>query len=347
MPTNANGGGREDWARGELGLASAADRVTAAAKIVAGGGKVLLAEGSGGGECAIVVAAQHVTTQDITFMTRQAGGPICLVLTAERCEALGLRTLGADEDRTAFTVTIEAASGVTTGISASDQAHTILVASDPAQGPSAIVSPGHIRPVRARPGGVLERPHTAEASVDLVRIAGQYAASVTCPVQREDGERTRGAELWRYAAAHDLEVVTVEDVRAFRRQTEVALVRGRSRQVTSDRLGTLVAVTFVEPERAGHLALIKGDLAEAQSVQVFTHARCRLSELLGCAVCDCRGRLDAALDGLSGVESGVLVHVEPGLDVDCAQLAAPVGIERRVERVLDELGVARASRTSM
>jgi 3,4-dihydroxy 2-butanone 4-phosphate synthase/GTP cyclohydrolase II len=328
---------------GVLAPAGGEDRVAEARRIVAAGGKVLLAEGAGGGECAIVVAAQDITPRDIAFMTRQAGGPICLVLTADRCDELGLRPLGADADRTAFTVTVEAASGVTTGISASDQARTIRVAADPRQGPGALVSPGHVRPVRARRGGVLERPHTAEASVDLVRIAGRYAASVTCPVQREDGERTRDAELLRYAAKHDLHVLTVEDIRAFRRETEIALERGPSRVVKTQRLGTVEAVPFAEPGRADHLALVKGDVGGGGPAPVFVHAACRVGELLSADACDCRRRLDAALEGLAAVPAGVLVHVDAGLGAGCAQLAPPAVIARRVRCVLAELGVGQAA----
>ena len=170
----------------------------------------------------LVMAAQFATPEAVNFMAKEARGLICLALTAERCEKLGLNLMAAKNEaplQTAFTVTIEAAGGVSTGISAHDRAHTIQVAIDPNSGPREIVVPGHMFPLRAKEGGVLERTGHTEASVDLARLAGLTPAGVICEVMNDDGTMARVPDLIPYCERHGLKMITVADLIAYRRRT--------------------------------------------------------------------------------------------------------------------------------
>ena len=176
----------------------------------------------------LVMAAQFATPEAVNFMAKEARGLICLALTAERCERLGLNLMAAKNEaplQTAFTVTIEAAGGVSTGISAHDRAHTIQVAIDPDSGPRDIVVPGHMFPLRAKDGGVLERTGHTEASVDLARLAGLIPAGVICEVMNDDGTMARVPDLVPYCEKHGLKMVTVADLIAYRRRTEKLVER--------------------------------------------------------------------------------------------------------------------------
>ncbi len=176
----------------------------------------------------LVMAAQFVTPDAINFMTRQAGGWICLAMTPERCDELDLEMMTLKNEsshETPFTVTIEAREGVTTGISVHDQAHTMQVAIDPTKQASDIVKPGHVRPLKANPGGVLKRTGHTEASVDLARLAGLNPAGVICEIQNEDGSMARGEDLAVYCFKHGLKMVTIADLIAYRRRHEKLIER--------------------------------------------------------------------------------------------------------------------------
>src|ERR1700756_2249227 len=176
----------------------------------------------------LVMAAQFVTPEAINFMAKEAGGWICLARTPERCDELGLELMTAKNEsshQTPFTVTIEARHGVTTGISVHDQAHTMQVAVDPTKGPDDIVKPGHVRPLKAKPGGVLERTGHTEASVDLARLAGLNPAGVICEIQNEDGSMARGEDLAAYCWKHGLKMITIADLIAYRRRHEKLVER--------------------------------------------------------------------------------------------------------------------------
>src|SRR6266576_3496377 len=176
----------------------------------------------------LTMAAQFATPEAVNFMAKEARGLICLALTGERCEQLGLRLMAAKNEaplQTAFTVAIEAAEGVSTGISAHDRAHTIQVAIDPHSGPGDIVSPGHVFPLRAKDGGVLERTGHTEASVDLARLAGLIPAGVICEVMNEDGTMSRVPDLIPYAKRHGVKIITVADLISYRRRTEQLIER--------------------------------------------------------------------------------------------------------------------------
>ena len=189
----------------------------------------------------LVMAAEFITADDINFMTRQAGGWICLALTPERCDELGLELMSLKNEsahETPFTVTIEAREGVTTGISTADQATTIRTAVDPAKGKADIVVPGHVHPLKARSGGVLERTGHTEASVDLARLAGCTPAGVICEVQNEDGSMARVGDLAAYCHKHGLKMITIADLIAYRRRHDKLVERVVS-TVDADRLRRL------------------------------------------------------------------------------------------------------------
>ena len=185
----------------------------------------------------LVLAAQFVTPDAINFMTRQAGGWICLAMTPERCDELDLEMMTLKNEsshETPFTVTIEAREGVTTGISVHDQAHTMQVAIDPTKGAADIVKPGHVRPLKANPGGVLKRTGHTEASVDLARLAGLNPAGVICEIQNEDGSMARGEDLAVYCFKHGLKMVTIADLIAYRRRHEKLDRAGRLDEPADD-----------------------------------------------------------------------------------------------------------------
>ena len=217
----------------------------------------------------LTIAAQFATPDAINFMATHGRGLICLCLTEDRCDELGLRQMTYNNEtpfETAFTISIEAREGVTTGISAADRSRTIQVAIDPTKRAADLVQPGHVFPLRARPGGVLQRAGQTEAAVDLARLAGLNPAGVVCEIMNEDGTMARVPDLVDYCARHGLKMITVEDLIEYRRQTEKLVER-----TTSVRLptvyGDFTAVAFRELLTGKmHIALVKGDVAGVEDV---------------------------------------------------------------------------------
>jgi 3,4-dihydroxy 2-butanone 4-phosphate synthase/GTP cyclohydrolase II len=233
----------------------------------------------------LVVPAQMATPDAINFMAKNGRGLICLALTQARADQLRLASMvpsNASRNRTAFTVSIEAREGVSTGISAHDRAHTIATAIDPTKGHEDIVSPGHVFPLVARTGGVLVRAGHTEASVDLTRLAGLYPAAVICEILNDDGTMARMPDLVAFAQRHGLKIGTIEDLIAFRLTNDRIVKPVGRRQVESVFGGTFdlhVYETTVEPVE--HLALVKGDLTRPGPVLVRVHAVNVLADLLG------------------------------------------------------------------
>ena len=261
----------------------------------------------------LVMAAQFVTPESINFMTKQARGFICLALPPDRCAELGLDLMTPKNEsrmQTPFTVTIEAREGVTTGVSAHDRAHTIQVAIDARSKPSDIVQPGHVNPLKAKPGGVLERTGHTEASIDLARLAGLTPAGVICEVMNDDGSMARVPDLVAYCARHDLRMITIKDLIAYRRGLEQRLVE----RVVSTRLptayGTFEAVgyrSFVDDKH--HLALVKGDVAGKSDVLVRVHSECLTGDVFRSERCDCGAQLASALTRIEKEGQGVLLYL--------------------------------------
>src|SRR3954464_14018528 len=260
----------------------------------------------------LVMAAQFVTPDAINFMTRQAGGWICLALTPERCDELGLELMASKNEtphQTPFTLTIEARDGVTTGISAADRAHTMQTAIDPLKGPEDIVVGGHVNPLKARSGGVLERTGHTEASVDLARLAGLQPAGVICEVMNEDGSMARVGDLQAYCHKHRLKMITIADLIAYRRRHDQLVER-----VVTTRLPTAFGDFDVVGYRSlvddkHHVAMVKGDVDGADEVLVRVHSECLTGDVFHSLRCDCGEQLESALGMIEREGSGVLLYL--------------------------------------
>ncbi|MGH3049674.1 MAG: 3,4-dihydroxy-2-butanone-4-phosphate synthase, partial [Gaiellaceae bacterium] len=222
----------------------------------------------------LTMAAQFVTPEAINFMAKEGRGLICLSLTPERCDELGLNLMAAKNEssfETPFTVSIEARTGVSTGISAADRARTIQVAIDPRTSPRELVQPGHVFPLKAKAGGTLERVGQTEAAVDLARLAGLIPAGVICEVMNDDGTMARVPDLTEYCVRHGLKMITVADLVAYRRRTEKLVER-----VVSTRLptafGEFVAIGYRSMlDGKHHVALVKGEVDGESDVLVRVH----------------------------------------------------------------------------
>jgi 3,4-dihydroxy 2-butanone 4-phosphate synthase/GTP cyclohydrolase II len=260
----------------------------------------------------LVLAAQFVTPDAINFMTRQAGGWICLALTPERCDELDLEMMTLKNEsshETPFTVTIEAREGVTTGISVHDQAHTMQTAIDPTKGSSDIVKPGHVRPLKANPGGVLKRTGHTEASVDLARLAGLNPAGVICEIQNEDGSMARGEDLAVYCFKHGLKMVTIADLIAYRRRHEKLVERVVATSLPTT-FGEFVAVGYRSlVDDKHHVALVKGDVEGRSDVLVRVHSECLTGDVFHSLRCDCGEQLESALAMIEREGRGVLLYL--------------------------------------
>jgi len=260
----------------------------------------------------LVMAAQFATPEAVNFMAKEARGLICLALSAERCDELGLNPMTRRNQslhETAFTVSIEARHGVTTGISAYDRSHTIQTAIDPSSGAGDLVHPGHIFPLRARDGGVLERSGHTEAAVDMARMAGVLPAGVICEILNDDGTMARVGDLIPYAARHGLRMITVAQLIAHRRQSESLVER-----VASARLPTPFGVFQLHGyssllDGGQHLALTYGEIAGASDVLVRVHSACVTGEVFGSLRCDCGEQLQQAMCQISEEGAGAIVYL--------------------------------------
>jgi 3,4-dihydroxy 2-butanone 4-phosphate synthase / GTP cyclohydrolase II len=260
----------------------------------------------------LTMAAQFVTPEAINFMAKEGRGLICLSLTPERCDELGLDLMVAKNEsafETPFTVSIEARDGVTTGISAADRAHTIQVAIDPQTRPRELVQPGHVFPLKSKAGGVLERTGQTEAAVDLARLAGLIPAGVICEVMNEDGSMARVPDLAAYCERHGLKMVTIADLIAYRRRNDRLVER-----VVSTRLptafGDFQAVGYRSlVDEKHHVALVKGDVAEQPDVLVRVHSECLTGDVFHSLRCDCGEQLASALSMIEDEGQGVLLYL--------------------------------------
>jgi 3,4-dihydroxy 2-butanone 4-phosphate synthase / GTP cyclohydrolase II len=260
----------------------------------------------------LVMAAEWVTPDAINFMATHARGWICLALTPERCDELDLELMTAKNEtphETPFTVTIEAREGVSTGISAADRAHTIRTAVDPGKGPESIVKGGHVNPLKAKPGGVLERTGHTEASVDLARLAGCAPAGVICEIMNEDGSMARVGDLEAYCHKHRLRMITIADLIAYRRRNDKLVER-----VVQTALPTGFGVFDVVGYRSlvddkHHVALVKGDVSGRTDVLVRVHSECLTGDVFHSLRCDCGQQLESALAMIEQEGCGVLLYL--------------------------------------
>jgi 3,4-dihydroxy 2-butanone 4-phosphate synthase / GTP cyclohydrolase II len=260
----------------------------------------------------LTMAAQFVTPEAVNFMAAYGRGLICLSITAERAEELHLHPMvrsNTSRFGTAFTVSIEAREGVTTGISAADRAHTMRVAIDPRTRPEDLVQPGHVFPLIARAGGVLARAGQTEAGVDLARLAGLIPAGVICEVMNDDGTMARVPDLLDYCARHGLKMVTVADLIRYRRRNE-KLVRPVAVVQMPTQFGDFVAHGYESLLDGGqHLAMVKGDVAGKDNVLVRVHSECLTGDVFHSMRCDCGEQLQAALESIEKEGRGVLLYM--------------------------------------
>jgi 3,4-dihydroxy 2-butanone 4-phosphate synthase/GTP cyclohydrolase II len=260
----------------------------------------------------LTLAAHFATRETINFMAKHGRGLICLAMSGEGCARLNLPPMTqANKARyqTAFTVSIEAREGVTTGISAADRARTIQVAIDPSSGPDDVVQPGHVFPIAAKPGGVLERTGQTEAGVDLARLAGLEPAAVICEVMNDDGTMARVPDLMPYALHHGLRIVTVADLIEYRRRTE-KLVRRAAEATLPTRWGEFRAVGYESLiDGAHHVAMVKGDVSGKQDVLVRVHSECLTGDVFGSLRCDCGDQLAEAMRRIDHEGLGVVLYM--------------------------------------
>jgi 3,4-dihydroxy 2-butanone 4-phosphate synthase / GTP cyclohydrolase II len=260
----------------------------------------------------LVCAAEKVTPEIINFMARHARGLICLPLTEERCDELHLTTQVADNTSfhgTAFTISIDARKGVTTGISASDRATTVLTAVDSQTRPQDLARPGHIFPLRAKKGGVLVRPGQTEASVDIARAAGLYPAGVICEIMNEDGTMARLPELKDFAGAHRLKMIRVADLVRYRISKEM-LVRRVAETDLPTVYGRFRAIAYENIINADvHLAMVMGEVTTTEPVLVRVHTENVTCDMFGSLIDDTGFQLHAALEKIAGAGRGVVLYL--------------------------------------
>ncbi|MGE0449128.1 MAG: bifunctional 3,4-dihydroxy-2-butanone-4-phosphate synthase/GTP cyclohydrolase II [Vicinamibacterales bacterium] len=260
----------------------------------------------------LTLAAEKVTPEAINFMAKHGRGLVCLSMTPERLDELEVPlmvTQNTSRFETAFCVPFEAKGRTTTGISAADRATTVMTAIDPATRPQDLARPGHVFPLRARSGGVMERAGQTEAAVDLARIAGMYPAGVICEIMNEDGTMARLPELAKFAAKHGLLLITIADLIKYRVRTESIVKRLATAKLPTDYGDFHVHVFENLLDKKEHVALVRGDISSGEDVLVRVHSSCLTGDVLHSARCDCGAQLNAALRLIADEGRGVLLYL--------------------------------------
>jgi 3,4-dihydroxy 2-butanone 4-phosphate synthase/GTP cyclohydrolase II len=261
----------------------------------------------------LMIAAEKATPEAINFMAKYGRGLICLSLTPERVDALKLplmSDINTSPFETAFTVSIEARFGVTTGISAADRAKTVLTAIDPESGPEDIVRPGHVFPLRAKPGGVLQRTGQTEGSVDLARLSGLTPAGVICEIMNDDGTMARVPQLMAFAEEHNLKILTVQDIIKYRLRKDRLVKRIATVELPTEYGGEFKAIAYSNVvDDSIHLALIKGDIEEDKLIPVRVHSECLTGDVFASLRCDCGAQLHEAMKIIDQEGVGVILYM--------------------------------------
>jgi 3,4-dihydroxy 2-butanone 4-phosphate synthase / GTP cyclohydrolase II len=260
----------------------------------------------------LIFAAQHATPELVAFMRRWTSGYICAPLTEEDADRLDLPPMfHTNQDRrgTAYAVTVDAREGVSTGISAADRAHTIRLLSSPDTRPVDLSRPGHVVPLRAKAGGVLRRPGHTEAAIDLAVLAGLHPAGVLCEMVNDDGTMMRLPDLEKFAVEHDLALISIAHLIAYRRHHEKQIERVVETRLPTEH-GDFTAVGYrAHTDGAEHVALVYGDLGDGHDVLVRVHSECLTGDVFGSVRCDCGPQLDAALDRVAQAGRGVVLYM--------------------------------------
>ncbi|MDZ4277573.1 MAG: bifunctional 3,4-dihydroxy-2-butanone-4-phosphate synthase/GTP cyclohydrolase II [Dehalococcoidia bacterium] len=260
----------------------------------------------------LTIAAQFVDAEAINFMAKYGRGLICMSMAAERIDRLGIPMMVGRNDShfgTPFTVSVEARTGVSTGISAEDRARTVQVLIDPKTRPEDLVMPGHMFPLRARDGGVLVRAGQTEAVADLCKMAGLYPGGVLCEIMKSDGTMARLPDLRRFAGRHKLKIISVDQLIAYRKRKE-RLIRRVTETVLPTEFGEWRAVAYKsEIDADEHVALVMGDIGTPEPVLVRMHSQCLTSDVFGSRRCDCGEQLQGSMRMISGEGRGVVVYM--------------------------------------
>jgi 3,4-dihydroxy 2-butanone 4-phosphate synthase / GTP cyclohydrolase II len=351
--------GMTDWA--------APGRVEAAIAAIANGEFVVVLDNEDReNEGDLIMAAERMTPEAMAFMVRHTSGLVCVGMTGERLDELDIPLMvqsGTEALGTAFTVSVDLRAGTTTGISAADRAATVRALVDPASAPADFARPGHVFPLRARPGGVLRRPGHTEAAVDLATLAGLSPAGVLCELVRPDGEMARGSDLERFAAEHRLAIITIDELIAYRRRREQLVLR-RSSATLPTPYGRFTVHAYESMlDGTEHMVLVRGDVSGDQPVLVRAHSECLTGDVLGSCRCDCGPQLQLAMANISDAGQGVIVYLrghegrgiglaakieayrlqEDGLDTVEANVALGLPVDDRdysiAAQILDDLGV--------
>ena len=260
----------------------------------------------------LTIAAEKITPEAINFMAREGRGLICLSMTGERLDQLEIPLMvekNTTSFKTAFCVSIEAKKNVTTGISASDRANTVLAAIDPATRPSDLARPGHMFPLRARDGGVMVRAGQTEAAVDLSRIAGLYPAGVICEIMNRDGTMARVPELTKFARKHGLLMITIADLIKYRMRTERLVRRVASAELPTEHGAFRIYAYENQLDSETHVALVRGDIGDGKDVLVRVHSKCLTGDVFHSARCDCGAQLEGAMARIAAEGRGVLLYL--------------------------------------
>jgi 3,4-dihydroxy 2-butanone 4-phosphate synthase/GTP cyclohydrolase II len=260
----------------------------------------------------LIMAAECVKPADINFMAKLGRGLICVPTTFERLKQLGIEQMvgkNTENFRTDFQVSVDAARGVTTGISAADRALTIKILSDPTAVPEDLVQPGHVFPLRAKPGGVLQRAGHTEAAVDLARLAGRRPIGILCEIMSDDGTMARLPELKRFARKHKLKLCTIADLILYRRTREKLVERVEVVKMPTDYGDFDLYLYRSNLDGQHHLALVKGQVAGKKNVLVRVHSECLTGDVFGSRRCDCGSQLHQAMKQIAAAGHGVIVYM--------------------------------------
>jgi len=261
----------------------------------------------------LCMAAEAVTPEAINFMATHGKGLICLAMSPDIIEQLNLPMMVRDNKSpygTGFTISIEARTGVTTGISAADRARTIEAAVAPDAKPSDIISPGHIFPLRARKGGVLVRTGQTEGSVDLARLAGMRTAGIICEIMNDDGTMSRMPDLEKFAEKHDVKIATIADLVAYRMREDLLVHRETEARLPTGHAGEFRVVIYTnDVDKYEHVALVKGEINPEKPVMVRVHSECLTGDVFGSSRCDCGSQLHAAMQMVDQEGSGVILYM--------------------------------------